>query len=272
MSQGQYIGGNLNLTGALPGQGYRYDGPTMPSYPVYMVMFVSTYEAIERLILQPPLKADRSQPPIVKMWYFNNLRNVAVDGQPHPYHAIQFAAPCVHGEFSGQSGWEYVDGVRGDKTEMDIMGPWGVYFGMLKKMGDVHFLPVTPDEFEVTVDRRGTRLITMRMKLGAELSAGELAAVQAAAAWPDQMTVRAIPAPDYNSYSEHSICSTPTSRGCSIDRAWNASDASISFGHLDMDPLDELPVLEIVGAFAAMVTTDKPVFTEMCVVADLLAG
>jgi hypothetical protein len=96
-----YIGGILNLTGALPGEGFRYDGPTMPSYPIYMATFRSTHDAIERLIVQPPLRADRSQPPIIKIWYFSNPGNRAIDGCVTPYHAIQFAAPCVHQARSG---------------------------------------------------------------------------------------------------------------------------------------------------------------------------
>lgn len=60
-------------------------------------------------------------------------------------------------------------------------------------------------------------------------------------------------------------CATPTSEGNSLDRIWAASEASVEFGHLDMDPLDE-PVLEMTGAFAAMVTTGKTVFTNLHVV------
>lgn len=268
----QYIGGILNMTGARPGEGFRYEGPAMPSYPVYMITFRSTHDAIEKLILQPPLKADRSEPPIVKMWYFVNARNRAIDGQVTPYHAIQFAAPCVHNGRKGQSGWEYVDGIHGDKTDMDIMGPWSVYFGMAKKMADIRFVPVAPDEFEISVVRRSTRLITMRLKLGAELVGEQLDQARAMAAWPEQMTVRAIPTPDYADYAEHSVCATPTAAGNSIDRVWSASDASVTFGHLDADPLDELAVLEITGAYAAMNTTHKSVFTGLHIIDNLRGG
>ncbi|WP_157219498.1 acetoacetate decarboxylase family protein [Flavisphingomonas formosensis] len=270
MNSGTYIGGILNLTGAMPGDGFQYDGPAMPSYPVYMVMFRSTHDAIERFILQPPLKADRSEEPIVKMWYFVNPQNRAIDGQVTPYHAVQFAAPCIHNGRKGQSGWEYVDGLRGDKTSMDIMGPWSVYFGMAKKMGDISFIPVAPDEFEITVDRRGTRLVTMGIRIGAELTGEQLDAVRAQAVWPEQMTVRAIPSPDYSHFTQYAVCATSTEEGNSIDRAWLADKASVVFGHLDMDPLDELPVLEITGAYAVMNTTHKIVFTEMRVIDDLL--
>jgi acetoacetate decarboxylase len=270
MREGKYIGGVLNLAGAAPGEGFQYDGPTMPSYPMYLVMFRSTHDAIERLILPPPLKADRSQPPIVKMWYFINQHNRAIDGQVTPYVGVQFAAHCVHGKRTGQSGWEYVDGVRGDKTEMDIMGPWSMFFGMSKKMADISFVPIAPDEFEIGVDRRGTRLITMGIRVGAELTGDALDAARARAVWPEQMTVRAMPSPDYTGYSHHAVCATATTEGNSIDRAWLASNASVKFGHLDMDPLDELPVLEIVGAYAGMNTTEKIVFTGMRIIDDML--
>jgi hypothetical protein len=163
-----------------------------------------------------------------------------------------------------------VDAIHGDKTEMDIMGPWGVYFGMCKKMGDVRFVPVAPDEFEMTATRRGTRLVTLRMRFGAELSKAAVEQLRATAAWPDQLTVRAIPDPSYTHFAEHSVCRIPTAHGNRIDRMWNATVLDLKLGHLDMDPLDELPVLELTGAFAAMNTTEKSVFTELQVVDNLL--
>ena len=88
-----------------------------------------------------------------------------------------FMAHVNHGGRSALAGWECVDGLHGDKTEMDIMGPWSVYFGMLKKMADIRFLPVGLGELEITVTRRGVRLVTMRLKMGEELAPNALALV-----------------------------------------------------------------------------------------------
>ena len=137
-----YVGGILNMTGVRPGEAFSYSGPTMRDQVYFTVSFTSTHDAIERLIIPPPLKVDRDKPPVVQAMFFVNRHNVAFDGRLTPYKAFMFMAHVKHGDRCGLAGWEYVDGLYGDKTEMDIMGPWSVYFGMLKMMADISFLPV----------------------------------------------------------------------------------------------------------------------------------
>src|SRR5688572_27383607 len=129
---GSFTGGVLNLTGVRPGDAFRYDGLSFPDMVIYMMHFESTYEAIEKLILPPPLKADRSLPPEVQVWYFTSRNTLPMDGRVLPYQGFQFRARTEFNGVKGASGWEYIDGLHGDKTQCDIMGPWGVYFGMLK--------------------------------------------------------------------------------------------------------------------------------------------
>ena len=263
-----YTGGILNLSGVRPGAAFAYDGPTMTDMTVYSVVFESSYEAIERLILPPPLKVDRDLPPLVRTWYFVNPRNRAIDGRTTPYQAFQFFANARYDDAAGLAGWEYVDGVYGDKTEIDVMGPWGVYFGMAKKLGDIRYTPTSPDECEISVVRRGIRVATMRMRIGREMSPEDTAALDALPK-PQTLTVREIPDPTYTGFADRSICISPTNVSNRIDRAWEADRASIEFGHLELDPLDELPVLGIASAIAAKVTVTKETFTGMRVLARL---
>jgi hypothetical protein len=82
------------------------------------------------------------------------------------------------------------------------------------------------------------------------------------------MTVREIPDTSYTSFVDRSICWTPTD-GTKIDRAWSAHDGSIEFGHLELDPLDEMPVLGIKEALCYQLSTGKPVLNEMVVLEQL---
>jgi Acetoacetate decarboxylase (ADC) len=264
-----YRGGILNMTGARPGEAFRYDGPTMPEQVYFTQTFTSTYEAIERLIVPPPLEVDREMPPEVQVMYFTNIGNVAFDGRPAPYQACMFMARVKHGDLAGRAGWEYVDGVHGDKTDMDVMGSWSVYFGMLKKFADIRFYPVGVNEFEMTVTRRGVRLVTMRLSLGSELPADVVAQMNAAtAAAGATLTVREIPDQSYTGFVDRAICVAP-SNGNTISRAWSAEAGSLEFGHLELDPLDELPVLGTHSAAVFDLCSEKELFTEMKILEHL---
>jgi hypothetical protein len=265
----QFVGGVLNMTGVRPGNAFKYEGPTMPGMTYFTLTFTSTHDAIEKLIVPPPLKIDRDLPPEVRAMYFINRNNRAFDGRVTPYHAFQFMAHVKRGSRRASAGWEYVDGIHNDKTEMDIMGPWGVYFGVLKKMADIRFLPAGIDSFEITVTRRGARMVTMRLRLREELSKDQLSLVnEGIGKSGGTMTVREIPDCTYTRFVDRAICWTPTN-GTKIDRAWAAGDGSIEFGHLELDPLDEMPVLEVKNAFCYELSTGKPVLNELVVIEEL---
>ncbi|MGW4334069.1 acetoacetate decarboxylase family protein [Rhodococcus sp. USK10] len=264
-----YTGGILNLSGTRPGNAYKYDGPAMPHQIYFTMTFTSTHDAIEKLIVPPPLKVDRDLPPEVQVLYFVNPGCRAYDGRVTPYQGFMFMARVRHGDVAGRAGWEYVDGLYGDKTEMDIMGPWGVYFGMLKKMADIRFTPIGGNEFEISVTRRGVRLVTMTIRTGTELSDAEIEAINAANSQVGKtLTVREIPNVNYSGFVDRSICVAP-SDGNTVSRAWAADKSSIVFGHDDLDPFDELPVLGVGGALSFDLNSDKELFSEMEILENL---
>lgn len=264
-----YTGGILNMTGVRPGEALRYDGPAMPRQVYFTLTFTSTHDAIEKLIVPPGLKVDRDLPPEVQVLYFTNAGNRGYDGRVTPYQACMFMARARHGDVRARAGWEYVDSIHGDKTEMDMLGPWGVYFGMLKKTADIRFVPVGVNEFEVSVVRRGVRLVTMRLSLGGELSASAVDAINAANAQSGgTLTVREVPNVNYSGFTDRAVCLAP-SEGNTVTRAWSANGGSIAFGHLDLDPLDELPVLAVSGEAVFDLRSEKELFSEMRVLEDL---
>jgi hypothetical protein len=263
-----FPGGILNLTGCRPGEAFQYEGLSFPDMTIFMVFFESTYEAIEKLILPPPLKADRSFPPEVQMWYFTSRNTLPMDGRVTPYQGFQFRARTEHAGVKGAAGWEYIDGLYGDKTAVDIMGPWGVYFGMLKKLADIRFIPLSVDEYEMSVTRRGTRLVTLRMKIGQELG-GDVVAQMNDGSAGETLTVREIPNIHYDGFVDRAICSTNTSVTNQVKRAWACSDAVIEFGNLELDPLDELEVRKVNSAIAFTSTASVDTFTKMRILEEL---
>ena len=121
---GSYTSGILNMTGARPGEAFQYEGATMIDQIWYSLTLTTTYEAIEKLILPPPLKVDRSLPPEVRVMYFVNRNCRAFDGQLTPYQpaanltfGVVAEALYLGADFPG--GDEYFDGQLADAKLFD---------------------------------------------------------------------------------------------------------------------------------------------------------
>jgi len=138
---------------------------------------------------------------------------------------------------------------------------------MLKKMADIRFIPTSVDECEITVTRRGVRLITMRMKIGQEMAPQGIIDMNTAGI--QTLTVREVPDVNYAGFVDRAVCCSPTDRSNRVLRAWSASDASIEFGYLELDPLDEIKVLQVGQVVAFTATASVETFTEMRVLAHL---
>jgi hypothetical protein len=261
-----FLGGVMHMSQALPGQAFKYDGSTFPNQICYAFKFTSTYEAIEKLILPPPLKVDRSQPPEVTVWYFSSSNSVGPGGKPVPYQGFQFRGSTEYNGVKGGAGWEYVDGLHGDKAAMDIMGSWSVQFGMMKRLADFSFVPIDGDRFEVTIKRHGTTLIKLAMSLGNEI---DRSVIDQMAKNPDNpfsratITVREIPNEDFSDFLDRSVLMSPTPETVHVRRAWEGKDVSIEFGHLEDDPLDELRPKDVGVGMVVNTEVTKEVFTRM---------
>jgi hypothetical protein len=264
-----HVGGVLNLFGVRPGRAFQYEQKAMPHVIHFDVQFESSYEAIERAVLPPPLMADRDYPPIVNISYFTNAEVFAMDGRNTPYHAVMLTARTRWGERQGVGGWEFVDGLHGDKTEMDIMGPWGVHFGMLKKFGDIRVSHTGAHEFTVEVTRRGKLLVRMGLTAGDAFGAAELQALNQASL--GVFGVREIPNVDYSGYSERTIVWSKPVTDNRVSRAWKADSGFVEFHTGVLDPLGELPVHSIQGAVVYDSSSRREHFAAREVIADLLA-
>jgi len=273
MKSQDHVGGILNLIGVRPGGAFTYDGPAMPGMIYYSVTITTSHDAIDMLVMPPPLMVDRSHPAELTISYFVNRHNRGFDGRVTPYQGFLFTARTVVDGSVGVAGWEYVDGLYGDKTEMDIMGPWSVYFGMLKKMADIRFLPLGGDKFEISVVRRGVRLVTMQLRMGLPLTDAAVHAmskkrVSGGSSPFGTFTVREIPDAQYSGFVDRGIY-WAGSDDSTINRAWAADEASIEFGSLDQDPWALMPILAVNGASIFESTAPKEVFQGLRLVQEL---
>lgn len=265
-----YTGGVFNIVGTRPGNAFKYEGPAMRQGTWFSLTFTSTHDAIEKLIVPPGLTVDRDVPPEVDVQYFVNPETRAFDGRVISYQGFQFMASVRHGEVAGRAGWEFVDGLYGDKTEVDLLCQWGVYFGMLKKLADIRFTPIGGNEFEATVTRRGVRLATLTIRTGSELASADVELINTASSqWPTTLTVREIPNVNYSAFVERTVCMASTESDNTVTQAWAADRGSISFGHDELDPLDELPVLGVSKELVYKLDVAKELFSEMTVLNHL---
>ncbi len=265
---GDHVGGPLNLFGVLPGEALRYEGKAMPHVIHFDVSFESSHDEIDRLILPPPLTADRSAPPIVTVSYFTNAECYGMDGRNTPYQAVMLTARTQWGDYRGVTGWEFVDGLFGDKTEMDVMGLWGLHFGMLKKFADIQVTHTGADEFTVQVVRRGKVLVRMGLRTGERFTDAELTEINGVSA--GFFGVRAIPNVDYSGYVEHSVVWSDPVTDDRISRAWHAQDGWVEFGSGVLDPLADLPVKEVTSCVVYDSSSRKEHFGNRRVIGDLL--
>ena len=268
MPKHPYIGGVGNITTAEVGSAWDFPDPAFAGQVSYLLKFESTYEAIEKLILPPPLKVDRSAPPEVIVWFFTSCDSKGPGGHDVPFQGFQFRGHTEYNGVKGVSGWEYVDGLKGDKTYMDVMSSWGLQFGMLKKLSNIHFTPIGGNRFEITVDRNGQQLIRVTITQGDELSGEQLKQMQSGGhvlADPT-FTVREFPSADWTHYTDRTVNCVETGDTCIIKRVWSATEGSIEFGHQDLDPLSELKPENVSALGISEADVLKTTFTKMKVV------
>ncbi|PSN61990.1 hypothetical protein BS50DRAFT_638580 [Corynespora cassiicola Philippines] len=260
-----HIGGTLNMFGSHPGSAWDFDGPAFPKQVCYFVKFTSTYEAIEKLILPPPLKVDRSLPPEVITWYFSSPESRGPGGQLVPYQGIQFRGYTEVNGVKGVAGWEFIDGLRGDKTEAAIMGPWGVQFGMMKKFANIHFTPISGDQFEIVAKRLDKTVFKMVIGMGAEMKGAERDRLFEGKENPmtfPTFSVREIPNADWSGYVDRCILKFAVNEP-TINRAWRAVRGSIEFGNAESDPLDELCPQNVQAMMIGHLQTPREAFKSM---------
>lgn len=258
--------GTLNWFGVRPGSAFQYEGPIMPGMTWMTVTFTTTYEALEQVIVPPPLKVCRDFPPTCSVSSFTNPNDVGLDGRLAPYSGFIFLTPVEWKGTRGLGGWEYVGSINAeDHTLMaDLLIAYGQLFGMLKKLADIRYRPIG-DEIVVTVDRRGVRLATLRIRQKEELPIEQ--GPFAAWGFDKMLTVREIPTVDFKGYVDRSVCVAPTS-GVGVKKVW-AAEGSIEFGHDELDQLDILPVVEAGPAFIHVNDFPKEAFSEMYVLEQL---
>jgi hypothetical protein len=229
--------GVSGILGIRPGpEAWPYDAPLMQDCSSVIVPFESTYDGIAQW-LPPPLEPIEDLPPTVTLLWMTTLRHNGRDGRVFNYTVLAFHTFARYKDVRARALLvEYIDAADGDITvagEKLVAG--GLYLGMPKKIGRIR-QQVIGDQTEVSCDRHGQRLITLRFRRGDELQ--EPPFREDSLVDGNSLAVREIPAPDYRSYSERSVIQLKWDSQ-SPKRAWTA-EATLELGHLELDPLDLL--------------------------------
>lgn len=264
----------MNMFGGPVKEAYQFEGPAFPKQTCYIMKFTSTYDAIERLILPPPLKVDRTQPPEVLLWYFSSPDSRGPGGQVVPYQGIQFRGYTERQGVKGIAGWEFVDGLRGDFTTADIMGAWGMQFGMMKKYAQIRFTPIGGDEFDIIAVRHGITAFRMTIRMGVMLEEQQLqeALKGMGSIMRETFVVREIPNLDWTGYTDRCIASTPTAKTLKIRRAWGVGDGTVEFpcgGLVPLENLSELSPRDVQGLLIGEMEVGKDTFLRIKLVENL---
>lgn len=284
--------GVTNLLGARPGTAamHGYDGLMHEDMTQLFFVFETTHEALQKLIVPPPLEVDRDKPALCTVMAFTSPHFRGRDGRKDPYTGFTFFAHTKFQEFTGPSGWEFVDGPAPlhDKTCAEKLVLTGQIFGMLKKIADIRFyrngLEVVGDlstleegdDVEVTVDRKGRRIASLRVRIGAELPRGSTDSATADAPFAGTvapgriLAVREFPTVDYKGYVDRSVVATFDLSGRPAPKhLWTAQPVSLEFWESESEALDLLKVSRLVGAAVAVVDSAKEGTSMMEVVANL---
>ena len=118
-------------------------------------------------------------PPTVELQFFVNPRgSCAFDGRYTPIRGFMFLAHVRHGDVAGRAGGNMSTVCTATRPTWTSWGRGACTSGCSKKMADIHFTPIGGNEFEVTVTRRGVRLVDADDPRRAELPSGRRRADQ----------------------------------------------------------------------------------------------
>lgn len=274
-----------NLLGARPGTPpmFGYDGPMHRDFTALTISFESTHDALQRVFVAPPLQVDRDVAPVANIIAFTAPQMRGRDGRLSPYTGVLFQAPCVWKGRKGNAGYEFIDGAAPahDKSYAEQVIYAGVIWGMLKKFADIRFYVngveslgdmsnvSSGDSIQVTLDRRGRRLIDLRAQVKDEIAEPEKLAMtnrqgddSDGAPLPRvSMDVREIPTVDYSGYSERSIMTNLGHVTASARKAWIADPLSLEFSESELDALDLLNPVRLLGAAVTITEVPKTTVT-----------
>lgn len=282
-----------NLLGARPGTPamFGYDGPMHSDFTALTVSFETTHDALQNVFIPPPIEVDRDVPAIGNLIAFTAPKMRGRDGRLAPYTGVLFQASSQWNGHKGRSGYEFIDGAAPahDKSYAEQVLYAGVIWGMLKKFADIHFYingveslgdlsnVRAGDEVMVSLDRRGRRLIDLRLRVKDELpEPGKLAMTnqhgEGERAAPEariSLDVREIPTVDYKGYAERSITTNLTTVNTAVRKAWLAEPMSLEFRESELDALDQLNPVRLLGAAVTITEVPKETITGRSVLEQL---
>lgn len=283
--------GSNNLFGARPGTSafYGYDGPAHTDFTSVTIAFETTHDALQKVIIPPPLEIDRDVPAVGRIMAFTTPNYRGRDGRLAPYAGVLIQAPSRWKEHRGNTSIEFVDGVAPahDKTVRDSPPLTGAIYGMLKKFADIHFYVngvesgdmstvQEGDDIIVMLARRGRRLAEMRLRVSKERTGStDMLSTESEEGHREAprivLGVREIPTVDYSGYVDRSITtrSITDSAAVTVRTSLTAEPVSLEFWESELEALDQLKIVRLIGASVAVSDISKENISGMSILEHL---
>lgn len=219
-----------------------YDGKFSEQMRLWALSYKTTEEAIGAMLPDPlqPI------PGVDEVMIFAGLApNVRfINGEKHSYSEIGWWIPCQYKNERGvHMAMTYMDSPSHDQADGGYMGATTgrEIVGYVKTVATVN-LDCVGSKMTGTVDRRGTRLVSMELELTEDV---EPSVDMFKAAGINQfLFVKEIPNCDFTGYDVRKVTAF------SLDRMWNNvksvryGTGTVEYGHLDSDPVDVLKVVK----------------------------
>ncbi|MCS5721828.1 acetoacetate decarboxylase family protein [Herbiconiux sp. CPCC 203407] len=246
--------------------------------------FETTHDALQKLIVPPPLQVDRDRPAFCTIMAFTSPNFRGRDGRLAPYTGFAFFAGIDYKGTPAQAGWEFVDGAAPahDKTIPEMLIFSGQVYGMLKKFGDIRFyrngLEVAGDlstveegdDLLITVDRKNRRIASLGVKVGAAIGGASTQTAATVGAVP-VLAVREIPTVDYKGYVDRSIVSSDVNANSFQvpTKEFSAEPLQLEFWPSESESLDQLEVGEFIAARVIVADSPHETISSMFVLEQL---
>jgi len=248
-----------------------YDGVFSEQMRMWALQYKTTEEAIRAILPEPLEPIPGVDEVMIFAGFAPNVR--FINGEKHTYTEIGWWIPCQYGSERGlHMAVTYMDSPSHDEADGGYMGATvgREIFGYVKQVATVNLSSIGP-KMTGTVDRRGTRLVSMELDLTEE--AAPSVDMFKAAGFTQFLFVKEIPNCDFTGYDVRKVTAF------SLDRMWD-NVTSVRYGtgtvkydgHLDSDPVDVLKVVKT-GRAIEVVSDIKSVTDWMAAgreIADLL--
>lgn len=256
--------------GRRPGTPIPYQGVVSRDLYMWLFTYETTREAIRHRLPEPLELAD--QPPIIGAWAATAPHWRAYDGRRHSYTEFGWFLPCQYKGVKGANvAYVYMDSPSGDLSDGGYLGALDgrEVKGFSKAVGRVRMIGDGYD-CRATCDVRGTRLADISFTFSDEMPGQPPTFFNEY--FENFLFVKEIPNCTFTGYDVRKVIGMKNVTKPENVQSLRMGEASMTYGHLDSDPVDVLEIVKPVEALELRVDIVDPesFSTESWEIDDLL--